>query len=600
MFATLQRYTSPEFTGLAIRFCALLLALSILGGCASSGDLAQTPAAEDGLVEDGIAEPPEAPILERPIPETSVYPLLLAEFALRRRDFDTALDLYMDQAIVLREPAVSAHATHLAQYMQREAEAFKAVLLWVELEPDNVEANGTLATLLARQGRTRQALPHLALVARSGSAAKFPILLNRFKALPRAEQTALDNDVGELITSEFPNDTSLLLTYALMAEESGRPELTLERLEPVFEREPYQDQAVLMEAKILVVSGAEDPFERIVDALEDNPGKSSLRLQYARLLARDDRPAARAQFEILSADAPGNVDLLFSLALLNQELGDPIAAKAYLRQVLQLGQRTDEAYNFLGQIEASEGDAEAALDHFRQVGDGKNFLQATLNIGKILLSADRDQEYADYMTRLRESYPNRSEQLFAIEANLFSENERQERAMALLNEGIVAFPASENLHYSRSVLHERAGDIAAAERDLRAIIARAPNNATALNALGYTLANRTDRYEEARALLEKALRLSPNEPAILDSMGWVLYRLGEYQRALDLLTRAYAAFPDPEVAAHLGEVMWVSGNTGGAMNIWQGALSADPQHEALNATLERLGITLKAELDNTP
>lgn len=582
------------------RALATVLALALLGGCAST---AVTVATDDGAAASANVaqgEPPAPPVLERPIPDESVYPLLVGEFALRRRDFDTALSTYLQQARILRDPRVSEYATHLAQYLQREREAFEAVRLWVELEPENLEANGTLATLLARQGRTREALPHLVTVARGGEAAKFPLLLNRFKALPDSEKAALDREVAQLIDTEFPDNTSLLLTHALMAEESGRPALALERLEAIFDQEPYQAQAVIMEAKILTAQEAKNPLKRMQAALKNDPAQSQLRLQYARLLARSDMAAARAQFEILSAEAPDNIDLLFSLALLNQDLKDYVAAKAYLRQVIDLNERLDEAYFFLGRIAIVEGDTEAALDHLRQVGDSTDFLQAQLTIGKLLLKDNRDVEYADYMARLRQSYPNRAEQLFAMEANLLTENSRTDAGLALLNEAIAAFPASDSLRYARSVVHERGGDIAASEADLRSILARNPDNATALNALGYTLANRTDRFDEAQALIEKALRLSPNEPAILDSMGWVLFRQGDYERALDFLTRAYAAFPDPEVAAHLGEVMWVSGNTGGAMKIWQGAMLSDPEHDVLNATLERLGITLQAENSSSP
>jgi tetratricopeptide (TPR) repeat protein len=581
------------------RLLSTVLAAALLGGCATTDPVDQSAGAEAQqnpaeTVAAAPATPPPPPVPERPIPEASVYPLLVAEFALRRRDFDTALALYLQQAEILRDPAVSKHATNLAQYLQREREAFRAVRLWVDVEPENVEANATLATLLARQGRTLEAMPHLALVARSGEAAKWPLLLNRFKALPAAQQRALDDGVRRLLDEEFADNNSLLLTYALMAEEAGDPERALERLQPVFAREPFQAQAVLMEAKILLAAGDEAPFARLQAALEDDPQRSQLRLQYARLLTRTDMTAARQQFEILSAEAPGNTDLLFSLALLNHELKDNVAAKAYLREVLDTGERTDEAYFFLGQIAMGEADLDAALDHFRQVGDGQHFLNATANIGRILLDRARDDELADYMARLRSSYPNRGEQLYALEASLLGDAQRDERSLRLLDEAIAAYPEADNLYYARSILHERSGDIAAAERDLRAIIARDAENATALNALGYTLANRTDRLDEARSLIERALALDPNEPAILDSMGWVLFRQGDYDRALNYLTRAYASFPDPEVAAHLGEVMWVSGNTAGAMQVWRGALREDPQHRVLNETLDRLGVSLQA------
>lgn len=572
---------------------ALLLPLALAAGCAGpdTRPAAAPPTAQPATAGDE-ASAPSPPVIERPIPAESVYPLLVAEFALRRRDFDTALRTYLQQAEVLGDPAISRHATHLAQYLQREDTALEAVTQWLEVEPDSVEANATRATLLARRGRSREALGHLAVVARSGQAARFPIILNRFKALPAGAQAALDGDVQALLDDDLGDSVSLRLTHALLAETAGRREEALARLQRVFELEPYQLQALLLEARLLLTLDRERPLARIESALEAQPGRSELRLQYARLLARRDVPAAREQFERLAEESPEDPKLLFSLALLNHELEDLGAARGYLQQVLEVDADNDPAWLFLGRIAASEGDTETALQHFRQVGEGEEFVDATVSIGKLLLAETRDEEFGDYMVRLRQSYPRRREQLYGLEANLLTEAQRDRRGLQLLDEAISAFPESDNLYYARSILLERSGDIAAAERDLRRIIARDPDNATALNALGYTLANRTERHAEAQALIERALALQPNEPAILDSMGWVLYRRGRYERALEYLSRAYASFPDPEVAAHLGEVLWITGDTGGARDVWRGAYERDPEHRVLNATLERLGVSL--------
>jgi len=159
----------------------------------------------------------------------------------------------------------------------------------------------------------------------------------------------------------------------------------------------------------------------------------------------------------------------------------------------------------------------------------------------------------------------------------------------MLNTALRAMPESTTLRYTRSMLGERQNNLALMESDLREIIHREPDNVTALNALGYTLANRTDRYSEAFALISRALELAPEEPAILDSMGWILYRQGMYSQAVEYLSRAYAKFPDAEVAAHLGEVLWVSGDTATALSIWQSAILKDPNHEVLVQTMQRLG-----------
>jgi tetratricopeptide (TPR) repeat protein len=548
-------------------------------GAQSASDAAQAPGSPDETASG-----------RRPLPDDSVYPLLAAEFALRQRDYATAMDLYMEQAATLRDPAVSAHAMRLAQYLRREDAAGEAARLWVELAPLEPEPHDMLATILVRQGQLLEAVPHLALVARQNeSNARFPILLNGFDDLPRAQQEALDAALGELL-GDLGESPSLLMTRVLMAREMEQVDEALARLDSVFAVDPWQEQALLLEARLLQEKQDPQPFARIREALDREGEHEQLRLQYARLLAQDDMAAAREQFEILSAGRPEDGDLLFSLALINEELDDPLAAKAYLQQLIDLQQRTGEAYFVLGRIAEAEGDTATAIEHYMQVGDGKDLLPATLRIGRLLLEEDRNARFSGYFATLRQSYPGRREQLYSLQANLLNEERHNAESLALLNEAIAAFPDSTSLRYARSVVHERRDDIAAAEADLRDIIRREPGNATALNALGYTLANRTDRLDEAEELIAAALQLEPNEPAILDSMGWVRYRQGDYDSALDYLTRAYAGFPDPEVAAHLGEVMWMADDREGARNIWRGALLEDPDHPVLRETLDRLGV----------
>lgn len=550
-----------------------------------------TTAPEAPVVAE-IASEPEAPaeVPERAIPQESVYPLLVAEFALRRRAYEVALDQYMEQSSLLEDAGVSAHTTHLAQFMQREPEALEAVQQWVELEPDNIEANNTLATLLVRRGRTVEAVPHVAVVARSGSQTSFPMLLNGFRQLTPEQQAELVDGINSL-AQEFPDDPQLMLTQALIHEELGQNEQALAKLDQLFAIEPYQQQAVLLEAKLLVESNSKDPFKRMRKALAENPGDSRLRLQYARLLTRGDMDEARKQFEILSAQNPEDADLLFSLALINRETGDNLAAKAYLQQMVKLGEREDEAHYYLGRIAEDEGDLKGALYQYKQVASGRDFLPANSRIGRILMEAGQVEESHQYFSVLRDREPEQREPLYALEAELLNSNDLPEAGLAILNQGLSEFPDSTNLLYSRSMLAEQMGDLATMESDLRTILAKDPDNATALNALGYTLANRTDRYVEARDLIARALVLQPGEPAILDSMGWVLYRQGEYEEAVDYLRQAYDKFPDPEVAAHLGEVLWVSGDEAAAMEIWQAALLKDPDHEVLVTTIKRLGIT---------
>jgi tetratricopeptide (TPR) repeat protein len=568
------------------RLLAIAATCVLLIACASPVTVTETdPAAKLADEKAPIAGPPE-----RPFPDDSLYPLLVAEFALRRHEYDVALDNYLTQSRILRDAGVSAHTTHLAQFMQKEPEALSASQLWVELDPNNVEANGTLASLLVRQGRTVEALPHLALAERGGAQANFPTLLNGFNRLDEQQRAKLVDGINEL-AAEFPENTRLLLTQALIHAEYGQNELALDKLDSIFHQEPYQPQAVLLEAKILLTVHAKEPFARLQQALKDNPEDKRLRLQYARLLTASDMAAAREQFEILLAQSPRDGDLLLSLALINREVGDDLAAKAYLNQLLALEQRMDEAHFYLGRIAETAGDPQEAVSQYMQVQDSREYLAANNRLGRILIAGGQLQRGHAWFNGQREENPARREQLYGLEADLLIQAGATDAAVQVLNQALAETPASTSLLYARSMLREQQGDLVLMEKDLRAIIASDPNNSTAINALGYSLANRTERYTEAMALISRALALDPDEPAILDSMGWVLYRTGRYEEALDYLTRAYAAFPDPEVAAHLGEVLWVSGDTDAATAVWQGALLKDPDHEILLSTLERLGVS---------
>lgn len=564
-----------------LRSLATCLALALLAGCA-------TPPAEPPAPEP-VAQTPAPEIPERTIPDDSVFPLLLAEFAMRRRAYDVSLQQYLEQAPVLRDPGVSAHTTRLAQYLQKDMAALEAALLWAELEPDNAEANNTAAGLLVRQNRTTEAVPYLVAVERSAGNANFPVLVSNYTGLSLEEQQTLGDELLAL-SGEFPDSINLLLAQALVLTEDGKPNKARAKLDRILAQEPQQQQALLLEGKILADQGAPQPYARIEDVLQDNPEDTLLRMRYARLLTGSDMEAARTQFEILSAQSPEDADLLFSLALINREIGDQLAASAYLKQVIELGERVPESYYYLGRIAEERERPEEAIEYYGQVRGGAEYMAAVSRVGELLGESGQLERMADFYDEQRDESPNRTVQLYGIESDLLARHGTTQQAMALLDRALEELPDAYSLRYTRAMLFEQEGDLATMETELRAILDRDPANATALNALGYTLANRTDRHEEALELIQRALELEPGEPAILDSMGWVLFRLGRYEESLDYLTRAYQQFPDPEVAAHLGEVLWTTGDTDAALQVWRSAFLKDATHPVLLETLKRLDV----------
>ncbi|NQX89701.1 MAG: tetratricopeptide repeat protein [Halioglobus sp.] len=567
------------------RVPVITLTCALLTACA-----AQTPSPIASQDEDvAPADTTTKQVTERAIPPDSLYPLLLAEFALRQRAYDVALNQYMQQSQLLRDPALSAHTTHLSQFLQRDEEALRSAQLWVELDPAGIEANHTLAEMLIRRGRNAEAVPLLEAVQRAGANANFPALVSGYSRMTPGQRAALEQSLDGL-SAEFPYNTGLLLALALIDAENQNYTDALKQLDTLFAREPEQPQALLLEARILIETRARDPYARLEAVLEDNPDAKMLRLQYAGLLTATDMQAARAQFEILLQQAPEDPDLLFSLALINREIGNSEAASDYLLRSIELGQRRSEAYYYLGRIAEERGHTAQAIAYYSKVAHGNEYLAACSRVGQILIAQSKWQRLASWFDEQRTTQPESRAQLYGLEAELLSQADQYDKAMAVYDQAIEELPENIPLRYARAMLYDKRGDLASMEQDLRSILATDPDNATALNALGYTLADRTTRYNEAMQLISRALELRPNEPAILDSMGWVLFRTGRYTASINYLQRAYLAFPDPEVAAHLGEVLWTQGDIEAARNVWREALRRDPGHPLLIGTLKRLGV----------
>ena len=566
---------------------ALLLALS---GCAAAPPSGSVKA--NAEVSSPVAVSPEP--AERPFPEDSLYKLLAAEFALRRGLYPFALREYLGQAEGLRDAGVSAHTTHIAQFMGRDDEALRASQLWTELEPESLEARLTLANLLARAGRIQEALPQMETILRAGGSANSTALTRGFHALPEPEKPTFLAAIRSLL-AEFPGNGQLRISRALLLDELGRKKEALKILQPVFIATPTQVQAVVLDAKLRIELGRKNAFRRLLPALKGQPDNHHLRTQYARLLTRTDLTQARRQFQLLVEQAPQDSDLLFSLGLIQRETGDLEGAQASLSRLLATGARADQAHYYLGRTAEDLQQPQAALAHYMEVRPGQDFGAAIDRIADLLLAGGEAATLGEHFNRLRGRHPQLAEQLFAIESGKLRTHQHPKNALTLLNRALAELPNSIRLRYSRSLLHEQRGDFAQAEEDLRSILGQEPDNATALNALGYMLANRTGRYTEAEQLISRALALSPEEPAILDSMGWVKYRLGQYEDALAYLQRAYAALPDPEVASHLGEVLWQMGRAGDARSIWNQALEASPEHAIILEAVQRLGAALAEE-----
>ncbi len=347
---------------------------------------------------------------------------------------------------------------------------------------------------------------------------------------------------------------------------------------------------LLLRARLLQgLQRGEEAAKLLQKGLDKHPEDKRLRLAYARQLVELKRlDEAKSEFAGLVQQFPDDDDLRYSLALvcLEDEAWDEAAT--YLEELVARNAHTDAAHFNLGRIYEQRGDAESALIEYGLVGLGEDFLPAQVRQTEILFEQGRAAEAGNRLARSREAQPDYAVQLYLIESEALANRQRLDESWQVIVKALEQFPGDTNLLYTRAMLAEKRGDLNGLERDLRDIIAREPDNATALNALGYTLADRTSRYEEAKALIEQAHQLNPEDAATLDSLGWVNYRLGNLDEAERHLRAALARFPDHEVAAHLGEVLWVQGKQREAREVWATALEAKPDSPILRATIKRL------------
>ena len=567
----------------------ILTALFVIAlpGCstlpeAEPDTLLAVPAAKKSTVAE---EPPETPI-----PEDNLLPLLQAEFALRARDYNQAVALLSEQATLLTDPALARRALRLAEFVTDAERAAAMAVRLVELDPEDGAAQAAASGWLSRTGRPVRALEFAGNAYELGHPVNVATTLGNYEQMDDDSKAAIAEALHNLAT-RWPDDNEIAIASSLLARLEQDWRRAESFLLPVLERSPEDVRAIMLWTQLQLDQSLPNPLQRLEDGVAAFPANQELRLQYARLLGSEgDYTGAREQFALLLEVDPSNPELLSTAALLDFELEFFDAAQLKFEQLIALGERPDEAHYYIGRIEMSRDRYPEAIESFAQVGPSREFRDAKARAASLLADTAFASDIRDFFEAQRRAFPGNAEQLFLLEADALRDWDGE--ALKAYDRGLTAFPRSFSLLYGRAMVHEADGELTAMETDLRRILEQDPNHAATLNALGYTLTNHTERYKEAADLIERALALSPGDPAILDSLGWVYYKLGQLAQSEALLRQAHQAFPDPEVAAHLGEVLWIQGKEIEARDIWRDGLSRVPHHSIILEALQRLGAEL--------
>jgi len=579
-------------TGLDVflqRAALVLLVTATLVSCAVSGDRPATPLAA-GEAQSGNNSPANdsAEVPSQELTDDMMFDILLGEIAGQRGVMDVSVPHYLQAARESRDPRVAERAMQVATFAKQYDIALEAARRWVELDGDNIEARKGLTALALQVGDMDEVIRQVNyLLSVSTDPEEGYRLATAVLVHDTDKQAALD--VMRRMVDYHPQNAYAWMALCRMAVQADELEQALDAVDRALVYDPGLPAAIILKAQVLVrLERKEDATEVLRQAVAAHPEVADLHFAYGRmLLDADQLEQARAQFAEVVRLEPENADGLYSLALLELETRQFKSGEKHLKKLLEVNKGQQNAYYYLGYAAREQGNDDAALEWYRKVESGDYWSQAQLRMAEILLQQDKLDEMQDHMRVLREKNPDQAVQFYLLEGQVLSDAGLQQSAYDLYTTALAEHPDTEDLLYARALTAEKLGDLAGAERDMRSILARDPDNIRTMNALGYTLADKTDRYEEALVYITGAYEKTPDDPAIIDSMGWVQYRLGNLDVARQYLQQAWDMTSDSEIGAHLGEVMWQQGDHEAARKVWKKARETSPDNAVLQDTLKR-------------
>ena len=579
---------------IARRAAPAALAAACLLGPATVG--AQEPRAEPGPT----AGPAAAPGLSAEL----MYRLLVGDIALQRGDGNIAARAYIEAARDTRDPALARRATEIALSTRQRGAALQAARLWSELDPGSERARDLVASLSSgTAGRVEMADDTaelrsrleraLAEAATSGASIGDAFLqLNRLLA-PEPDRMQIWRLIRAL-AEPYPNLAEAHFAVALAAYNTGLTDIgtaasAAAAVNRALELKPGWERAVLLKAEILNKRSPTEAIAFLTDFLKDNPGSRPATGALAQVYVEQKRYVeARALFDRLVAADPANTDFRFGAAVLALQMKDWTAAEAQFEALKRDGYGENGSVElYLAQIAEETGRYDVAIERYRAVPDGERGWLARLRVATMMAKQGRVAEARRYLDDLPAVTIEQRVQVRQAEAQLLRDANDNAAAYAVLTKALVDHPDDPDLLYDAAMVAEKIDRVDEAVQRLTRLIELQPENAQAMNALGYTLVDRTPRVEEGFRLVERAHALSPQDPFILDSLGWAYFRLGKLDDAEKHLRRAMEIRTDPEIAAHLGEVLWAKGERERANEIWQSQLKATPDHPVLLETVRR-------------
>jgi len=575
-----------------------IVTIMVLQGCASvsTQGSSKAPANPDtaqahNQTQDQAKNQDSTGLPDVELSQDVLFQILTADFAVKRGEYEVALETYLQLAKTTRDPRLAKDATRVAIFSRDDARALEAAKLWVDIDGNDLEARQAITAAYIRNGDPDDALEQMESIVALSSDDPDQAFMMLASLLSREQDLKTALLVMQRFIEKRQNNPAALYAYSHLAVRAGELDDALGTIDNVLKLKPDWDNAIMLRARILQLQDKQQlAVDYLAKAVKKYPKDQNLRMTYARLLIEAQQYAeAVPQYEKVAKQYPDNGEVLFTLGLLKLHLNQVDDAERYLKRAKDLDIRSNDVNFYLARIEELRENYQKAIEYYTFVNSGENYFEARTRIAILTAHQGEIAESRNQIHGLEKQFPSQRERLILIEGEILREAERFEDAMDVYNEGLKELPDSEGILYARAIAAEKLDRLDIVEQDLTKIITLQPDNADALNALGYTLADRTDRYDEAYDYIKRAYDLKSQDNAILDSMGWVLYRLGKYSESVKYLRQSMELQPDPEVAAHLGEVLWVMGDQKDAREIWEQALKMAPGDKILIEIMEKFG-----------
>lgn len=570
----------------------ILIAFYLMGLVLLTASCAQLETKrEDPTPEQIRSQQVSTPIPHEDLTPEMLYYVLKAEIALYKSNYDAALSSYSWIIENTDDYRIIRRATRIALGAKHNLLAMKSITRWLEIDPKNPEATQLAVLVSIRLGKTEEALKHLdnllKLQTTEGKENLFGMLSNTLKGEPDQAKTI---ESLRQLAQKHQNNPYIIITLAELEQQNQYYEAAQKNISKALKINPHWQRAQILQAQNLFALGRYDTAIKLFKGIiATDPDNVQPKIAYARaLLSLNDIAAALEQLKVIITLSPDNHDItLYTIPLLISSKQYEIAEE-YINLLLNQEIAIDDASFHMGVLRLNQGKTEEAKQWLIKVSYGQHLLEAKFRLAQIIYQEGKDQEARTILKQLRTNYPNQATQTLLFEAELLKNGGHLDQAIQLLSESLKDDPNNIQLLYNRAMLAAEQKSIHMLEQDLRKVIEIDPIHAHALNALGYTLADETDRYEEAKQLIERAYALLPNDAAIVDSMGWVLFKLGDYDKAKTYLLQAMKIRKDPEIASHMGQLLIAMGKKKEAEEFLLQVLDQFPENEIILHILKQL------------